>query len=91
MGYVEWIVAGLVVGILARFLLPGRDPIGCIGTLVLGVLGIYVGGRLWQELVPGRRGIAWIGSIIVAMVLLAIFRRLTYRRLKYSSMRFRPR
>lgn len=80
MGIFEWVVAGLIVGFLARFLLPGRDPIGCLGTIVLGVIGIYLGDRLWRELFGPNRGVAWIGSVIVAMVLLGVFRRMTYRR-----------
>jgi len=79
-GLVEWILVGLVVGLLARFLLPGRDPIGCVGTVALGILGAVVGGRVWQRLFGPQRGVAWIGSIIAAMVLLAIFRSVTYGR-----------
>ena len=38
------LVIGLLVGLLARFLVPGRDPMGCIGTSLLGVAGAFVGG-----------------------------------------------
>ena len=34
-----WLIIGLIVGALARFLVPGRDPMGCIGTSLLGVVG----------------------------------------------------
>ncbi|MDQ3941187.1 MAG: GlsB/YeaQ/YmgE family stress response membrane protein [Actinomycetota bacterium] len=80
MDLLDWIIAGLVVGVVARFLLPGHDPIGCLGTILLGVIGIYAGGILWKELFGRDPGVPWIGSIVVAMVLLAVFRRLTYRR-----------
>jgi uncharacterized membrane protein YeaQ/YmgE (transglycosylase-associated protein family) len=41
-----WLIIGLIVGALARFLVPGRDPMGCIGTSLLGVVGAFVGGML---------------------------------------------
>ncbi len=80
MGLFEWIIAGLIVGALARWLLPGRHPIGCLGTILLGAVGIWLGGLLWRELFGPERGIAWIGSVLVAMVLLGVFRRMTYSR-----------
>ena len=89
MGLVEWVVAGLIVGLLARFLLPGRNPIGCLGTIVLGVIGIYLGGLLWEELFGRDRGVAWIGSVIVAMILLGVFRRMTYRRFPWRGSPYR--
>jgi uncharacterized membrane protein YeaQ/YmgE (transglycosylase-associated protein family) len=89
MGFFDWVIAGLAVGLLARFLLPGRDPIGCLGTILLGVLGVYAGGLLWEEIFGRDRGVAWIGSIIVAMVLLGVFRRLTYTRYQWRRRRRR--
>jgi uncharacterized membrane protein YeaQ/YmgE (transglycosylase-associated protein family) len=80
MDIIGLLVIGFVVGALARFFLPGRDPIGCLPTILLGVLGAVIGERLWEEVFGRDRGVAWIGSIVVAMVLLAIFRRFTYRR-----------
>ena len=79
MGPVEYVIAGLIVGALARLFLPGASPVGCLGTIFIGIVGIYVGGRLWEEFVGPDRGIPWIGSILVAMLLLALFRALTYR------------
>lgn len=79
MGLLEYIIAGLVVGLLARLFLPGASPVGCLGTIFIGVVGIYVGGRLWNEFIGRDRGVAWIGSILVAMILLALFRSLTVR------------
>jgi uncharacterized membrane protein YeaQ/YmgE (transglycosylase-associated protein family) len=77
MGLLEWIVIGLVVGALARMMLPGKSPVGCLGTIFIGIAGAALGGKLWEELFGPQRGIAWIGSILMAMLLLAIFRRLT--------------
>jgi uncharacterized membrane protein YeaQ/YmgE (transglycosylase-associated protein family) len=39
-----YIVVGAIVGVLARFLVPGKDPMGIIGTIVLGILGAVIGG-----------------------------------------------
>ena len=80
MGFFSWILAGLVIGAVARFLLPGRDPIGCLATVGLGILGAIVGGYVWTELFDRRDNISWIGAIISAMILLLIFRSFTYRR-----------
>ena len=77
MGIVEWVVVGLIVGALARLMLPGRSPVGCLGTVFIGIAGAVLGGKLWTEVFGPQRGIAWIGSILVAMLLLALFRRLT--------------
>jgi uncharacterized membrane protein YeaQ/YmgE (transglycosylase-associated protein family) len=69
-------LAGLVIGLIARFLLPGRDPIGLVGTILVGAVSAIIGGYLWEAIFgDDNEGIAWIGSIIVAMVVLFILRR----------------
>lgn len=75
-----FIIVGLIVGALARFLLPGRDPIGILGTIVLGIVGAIVGGYIWQAMFGEQQNTAWIGSILAAMLLLALYRSVTYRR-----------
>ena len=72
-------IAGLIVGALARLLLPGASPFGCLGTIFIGIAGIYIGGRLWEEFIGPDKGVPWIGSVLTAMLLLAIFRALTFR------------
>jgi uncharacterized membrane protein YeaQ/YmgE (transglycosylase-associated protein family) len=42
--WLYWILLGLVAGTLAKFLVPGRDPSGCIVTIVLGIVGAFLGG-----------------------------------------------
>jgi uncharacterized membrane protein YeaQ/YmgE (transglycosylase-associated protein family) len=71
---------GLIVGAIARLLMPGRDPIGCLGTILLGVAGSFVGGFL-QNLVQyhslsvhGFHAVGFIGSVIGAWVLLLLLR-----------------
>jgi uncharacterized membrane protein YeaQ/YmgE (transglycosylase-associated protein family) len=75
-----FILAGIIIGFLARLLLPGRDPIGIVGTIILGIVGALVGGYLWEALFGPNAGVSWIGSVIVAMVLLFIYRKMTYGR-----------
>jgi uncharacterized membrane protein YeaQ/YmgE (transglycosylase-associated protein family) len=74
------LVVGFIVGAIARLLMPGRDPIGLIGTIALGVAGSFVGGFL-QNLVEFHslsvhsfHSVGIIGSIIGAWVLLLLLR-----------------
>jgi uncharacterized membrane protein YeaQ/YmgE (transglycosylase-associated protein family) len=76
-----FILVGLVVGVLARLLMPGPDPIGILGTLAIGVIGAIVGGYLWRAVFSNTEGVEWIGSILVAMALLWIYRRMAVGRL----------
>jgi uncharacterized membrane protein YeaQ/YmgE (transglycosylase-associated protein family) len=75
-----FILIGAVIGVLARLLMPGPDPIGIIGTIVVGIVGAVVGGYLWRALFGQTEGIEWIGSILVAMLVLWIYRRMTIGR-----------
>lgn len=75
-----FIIVGLIVGVLARALLPGRDPIGILATIALGMVGAVVGGYLWAALFGSDGSVAWIGSILFAMLLLWGIRKMTYRR-----------
>lgn len=78
---IVFIVVGLIVGALARLLLPGKDPIGILATIVIGIVGAVVGGYLWTAIFgEGNEGVAWIGSILVAMGLLLLYRKMTYGR-----------
>lgn len=72
------------MGGLARLLLPGHDPIGCLGTIFIGIAGAVIGGRVWVEVFEGDRTYKWVGAILAAMLLLAIFRAITYRRGPYQ-------
>ena len=81
MTYLGWIIFGLVVGVIAKFLMPGRDPGGWIVTILLGIAGSFVGGFLASSLGHGNSQTAgWIGSIIGAMVLLFLYRLMVGRR-----------
>lgn len=73
--FIGWIIFGAIVGIIAKFLMPGRDPGGWIVTILLGIAGSFVGGFLAQTLMGrDQQAAGWIGSIIGAMVLLFIYR-----------------
>ena len=76
---ITWIIFGAIVGVIARFIMPGRDPMGWVGTIVLGIIGSFVGGFLAQLLFAGNAALppptsGWIGSIIGALVVLALYR-----------------
>lgn len=71
---VLYALIGLAVGLLARFLVPGRDPMGFIGTLILGVVGAIIGGWLAGEVFPETQGVDWLASILVAVLLVLLVR-----------------
>ena len=71
-----WILFGLIVGIVAKFLMPGPDPGGMILTIVLGIVGALLGGWLGRALglyQPGEAA-GFVMSVVGAIVLLAIYR-----------------
>jgi uncharacterized membrane protein YeaQ/YmgE (transglycosylase-associated protein family) len=78
--FLVFLLIGLVVGVIARLLMPGPDPIGILGTIVVGIVGAIVGGYLWIAVFGNSEGPEWIGSIVAAMGLLFLYRKLTYGR-----------
>jgi uncharacterized membrane protein YeaQ/YmgE (transglycosylase-associated protein family) len=76
MGVIAWILFGLIVGIIAKLLMPGRDPGGFIVTILLGVVGALLGGFVGRAmgLYGPNEGAGWIVSILGAIILLAIYR-----------------
>ena len=76
MGILTWILFGLVVGIIAKLLMPGRDPGGFVITILLGIAGALLGGFIGSAMGWYAEGDAagWIVSILGAIVLLAIYR-----------------
>jgi uncharacterized membrane protein YeaQ/YmgE (transglycosylase-associated protein family) len=76
MEFIGAIIIGLIVGVVAKFLTPGRDPGGCIITILIGLAGSFVGTYLGQALNLYRVGepAGFIGSVIGAVILLLIYR-----------------
>ena len=75
-GILGWIVFGLIVGAIAKFLMPGRDPGGLIVTMVLGIVGAMLGGLLGRSLglYGPNQGAGIFMSIVGAVVVLMIYR-----------------
>jgi len=76
---------GLIAGGLARLIVPGRDPIGILGTALLGIVGSFVGGLLVSLLFQNTlqlRTSGLIGSVVGAVIALLIYRS-SYRRRAY--------
>jgi uncharacterized membrane protein YeaQ/YmgE (transglycosylase-associated protein family) len=78
-------LVGLIAGALARLIVPGHDPIGILGTALLGIVGSFVGGLLASLLFEHTlqlRTTGLIGSVIGAVIALLIYRS-SYRRRAY--------
>ena len=82
MGILGWILFGLVVGIIAKFIMPGRDPGGIIMTIILGIVGALIGGYVGQALHlygPGEPA-GFVGATLGAILVLFIYRMATRKR-----------
>jgi uncharacterized membrane protein YeaQ/YmgE (transglycosylase-associated protein family) len=77
----SWIVFGLVVGIIAKLLMPGSDPGGFIVTVLLGIAGALVGGFLGRAMgfYGPNQAAGYLMSIVGAIILLALYRMMTKR------------
>jgi len=75
-----YILVGLIVGLLARMLVPGRDPVGLLGTLAIGVVGAVLGGWLAGAFLKETAGVDWLASIGVAVLLVLLVRSGSRRR-----------
>lgn len=67
MGILSWIVLGLIVGVLAKWIMPGPDPGGIILTTLLGIAGAFVGGFLGSLLGLGSFTGFNVGSLVLAV------------------------
>ncbi|AWK10590.1 GlsB/YeaQ/YmgE family stress response membrane protein [Streptomyces spongiicola] len=80
MGIISWIILGLLAGVVAKILLPGRDPGGLIGTTLIGVAGAFVGGWISSRFLDRPitqdfyDGATWVSAIGGALVLLIAYR-----------------
>ena len=71
---IGYIVVGAIVGVLARFLVPGRDPMGIVLTIVLGIVGAVIGGWAAGAIFSETSGVDWMASILAAIALVLIWR-----------------
>ncbi len=85
MGIILLIIVGAIAGFIARALVPGRDPMGVVGTIVLGIVGSFVGGFL-GALLFGKDALdgllqpsGIIGSIVGAVIALLVYRQVSGR------------
>jgi uncharacterized membrane protein YeaQ/YmgE (transglycosylase-associated protein family) len=76
MSVIGWIVFGLIVGVVAKFLMPGRDPGGFVITILLGIVGALVGGSLGRGLGWYREGepVGFVMAVLGSVILLLIYR-----------------
>jgi uncharacterized membrane protein YeaQ/YmgE (transglycosylase-associated protein family) len=82
MGVIGWIIFGLVVGIVAKFLMPGRDPGGFVTTAIIGIVGALLGGYLGRAIGWYREGdpVGFVVAVIGSIILLALYRMMVGRR-----------
>lgn len=82
MGMISWVVLGLIAGAIAKMLMPGRDPGGCIITILLGIGGAFLGGWIGKTLFHVQLGkffdlrtwgLAILGSVIILILYRVIF------------------
>jgi uncharacterized membrane protein YeaQ/YmgE (transglycosylase-associated protein family) len=85
MGILGWIVLGLIIGALAKLIMPGKDPGGIIVTIIIGIVGSLLGGFIGSKLFGGGLGgffnlRTWILGIVGSLILLGIWRVIAGRR-----------
>jgi uncharacterized membrane protein YeaQ/YmgE (transglycosylase-associated protein family) len=81
-GWIAWIIIGGIAGAIAKAIMPGRDPGGCIVTIVLGIAGAVLAGFLGRHLgwYHGNQGAGFIAAIIGAIIILFVYRLVAGRR-----------
>ena len=76
MNVIIWIIFGLIVGIVAKFLMPGRDPGGFVLTTILGIVGAVLGGFIGRAVGLYQTGdpVGFIMAVVGAVILLVLYR-----------------
>ena len=84
LGIFGWIITGLIAGALAGFFVPGRERMGCIGTMLVGILGGIIGGFLWTSVLGQSEASGWLGALVIATIssilVLVVLRAMSGRR-----------
>jgi uncharacterized membrane protein YeaQ/YmgE (transglycosylase-associated protein family) len=81
-GWIAWIIIGLIAGAIAKAITPGRDPGGCLITIVIGIAGAVLAGFLGQQLGWYRNGegAGFLAAIAGAILILLVYRMIAGRR-----------
>lgn len=83
MSFIWWLIIGLIAGALARLVMPGRDPMGIIATMLLGIVGSIVGGlvswAIWGADTGGFRPGGFLLSVLGAILVLWVWRMMKSR------------
>ena len=66
LGILGWIIIGLLAGALAGAFVPGRQRYGCLGTMLIGIVGGLIGGWLWSNVLGQDEATGWLGALIIA-------------------------
>jgi len=81
--FIAWIIFGLIAGAIAKWIHPGKDPGGWIGSIIVGILGAMLGGWIGRLLglgdVTGFNFGSFLLAILGSIILLAIYRKITTR------------
>jgi len=80
-GWLTWIIIGLLAGAIAKAIMPGRDPGGCLVTIVIGIAGALLAGFLGQALgwYEQGEGAGFLAAIVGAVLILFIYRMIARR------------
>ena len=68
LGIFGWIIIGLIAGAIAGAFVPGRQRMGCIGTMLVGIVGGILGGFLWVNVLGQPEASGWLGALVIATV-----------------------
>ena len=81
-GWLWWILIGLLAGLIAKAITPGRDPGGCLVTIVIGIAGAVLAGFIGQQLGWYRQneGAGFLAAIVGAILILLVYRMIAGRR-----------
>jgi uncharacterized membrane protein YeaQ/YmgE (transglycosylase-associated protein family) len=81
-GWLVWILIGLLAGAIAKAIMPGRDPGGCLVTILLGIAGAVLAGFLGRAIGLDRdnSGAGFLAAIVGAVIILFIYRLIARRR-----------
>ena len=71
MGLIAFLIMGLIAGLLARAIMPGRDPMGWLGTMLLGAVGALLGGLVFGG---ADNAVGYIGAVVGAVIVLFLYR-----------------